>query len=242
LVRVVSQIAFPLIASIGQAEYIGPFQEAIRDTYPVLRPDQTQGVVMGPEGAVSTTSERLWRFADSDGHWRATLAPTFVALESTAYTNRDDFLGRLARLLTAADEHIAPKVVDRLGLRYIDRVREPEFADIPRLFRREMLGLAGTDAWQHVELSLNQTRFSLPAASVTATWGQLPVMGTHDPNAVEPIEQPSWILDLDMFTRQQFEFNVDQITDKCRSFAERIYAIFRWAVTDEFLRRYGGEP
>ena len=36
--------------------------------------------------------------------------------------------------------------------------------------------------------------------------------------------------------------DVDATVAQARSFAERIYSIFRWAVTDEFLRRYGGQP
>ncbi len=39
-----------------------------------------------------------------------------------------------------------------------------------------------------------------------------------------------------------FPFNVDRIAADARHFAERIYTFFRWVVTDEFLRTYGGEP
>ncbi|MDE0101980.1 MAG: hypothetical protein OXN89_06340 [Bryobacterales bacterium] len=37
------------------------------------------------------------------------------------------------------------------------------------------------------------------------------------------------------------EFDIDQNVDQARGLAERIYSIFRWADTDEFLQRYGGE-
>jgi uncharacterized protein (TIGR04255 family) len=124
----------------------------------------------------------------------------------------------------------------------VDRLVEPELGDVAKLVRPEILGLDGTRAAQHVELSMTQTRFTLSDANITARWGRLPANGTHDPNTVEPINQPSWMLDLDMFTREQTVFDVDALVSKCRSFAERIYTIFRWTVTDEFLRRYGGDP
>jgi hypothetical protein len=35
-------------------------------------------------------------------------------------------------------------------------------------------------------------------------------------------------------------FAVDRVLTEAQRFAERIYTIFRWAVSDDFLRRYGG--
>jgi hypothetical protein len=37
-------------------------------------------------------------------------------------------------------------------------------------------------------------------------------------------------------------FSVDRVVEEAQGYAARIYAIFRWAVTDEFLTRYGGKP
>jgi len=36
--------------------------------------------------------------------------------------------------------------------------------------------------------------------------------------------------------------DVAVVIQQTRAFAERIYGIFRWAVSDEFLRKYGGQP
>ena len=36
------------------------------------------------------------------------------------YTSRSDFLVRLREILAALDEHVEPKLIDRLGIRYID--------------------------------------------------------------------------------------------------------------------------
>jgi hypothetical protein len=35
-------------------------------------------------------------------------------------------------------------------------------------------------------------------------------------------------------------FAVDRVVEIAKQYAERVYTFFRWAVTDEFLRRYGG--
>jgi uncharacterized protein (TIGR04255 family) len=70
----------------------------------------------------------------------------------------------------------------------------------------------------------------------------LPAGATVDPAAIEPTNEPSWILDLDMFSSEPVPFDVDRVVDNARGFAERIYTFFRSAVTDNFLRPYGGKP
>ena len=47
LVRVIAQVRFPLIASIDKRGFIAAFQEGLRDTYPVLRQETIQGLVVG---------------------------------------------------------------------------------------------------------------------------------------------------------------------------------------------------
>jgi uncharacterized protein (TIGR04255 family) len=84
--------------------------------------------------------------------------------------------------------------------------------------------------------------FELPDARVLARWGRLPAGATVDPAAIEPAQEKSWILDLDMFSAAPMPFAVDRAVAEAQRFAERIYTIFRWAVTDDFLRRYGGTP
>jgi len=62
-----------------------------------------------------------------------------------------------------------------------------------------------------------------------------------DPAAIEPLAEVSWILDLDMFRPESRAFAPDDVVADARAYAERIYAFFRWAVTEDFLRLYGGD-
>ncbi len=48
-----------------------------------------------------------------------------------------------------------------------------------------------------------------------------------DSAAVEPIEEPSWLLDVDAFPGDTRALHVDATVTQARSFAERIYSIFR---------------
>ena len=244
LVRVIAQVRFSTILEAQRSEFVAPFQEAIRADYPILRREHAQGVLIGPRGGALGETEVAWRFADADDAWRVSLAPEFIALETTAYSSRGDFLGRMRTVLEAVEEHLRPAVAQRVGLRYIDRVTGEELEDIAALVRPEMLGIANTPLFPHAQHELSDALLSVSDAGeqIRARWGHLPAGGTVDPNAIEPIDERSWILDLDMFSAERRPFKAGSLAEGLGRFAERIYTVFRWAVTEEFLRRYGGTP
>lgn len=242
LVRVIAQIRFPVVLSVENREFVARFQEAVRDAYPVLRPERISGVVLSPNGLAAAPPQTAWRFSDVDENWRLSLTPAFLALETTRYTSRSDFLERLAVVLEALDSHVGPQVADRVGLRYIDRIAGPAVNDIETLVRPEVRGVCGTSIARHTTHSLTESAFTLPDAGVVARWGYLPPGATVDPSTVPPITEVSFLLDLDMFRSKPMPFAVEPIVAEVRRFSERIYTLFRWAVTEDFLRRYGGEP
>jgi uncharacterized protein (TIGR04255 family) len=242
LVRVIVQVRFPLVVSVERREFIASFQEAIRPEYPVLRPEQTRGLLVTAGGLTPTQPKTTWRFWDLTGDWRVSLAPDFVALETTTYRSRADLLRRLRTVLGALHQHVQPALVDRLGVRYIDRITGAAVEQIRELVRPEVRGIAGTPAALQVEHSLTESLFRVGAAQVLARWGSLPSAATFDAAAIEPIGEPSWIVDLDMFRVESFPFDVEDLVLEAGRFCERLYTFFRWAVTDEFLRRYGGQP
>ena len=245
LVRVIVQIRFPSILSVEKRDFVAPFQEVIRKSYPVLRAEQTRGIVLGlgPEGPAQPLPTVTWRFTSADERWRVSLATDFVAIETTAYQSRSDLLGRLEEVVRTLESHIAPQTVDRLGVRYIDRITGDSIDAIDKLVQPEMLGVAGTAAGKLANLSISEALFDLPGhpAQMRARWGLLPESSTVDPAAIEPINERSWILDLDVFSVGSRPFESTGILSEARFFAERSYSFFRWAVTDDFLRRYGGK-
>lgn len=244
LVLVIGQVRFSPLLSVQLQEFIAPFQEAIRSDYPILRPERTQGITVGPQGVVAGQEQIAWRFWDAEGLWRVSITPEFIALEATAYTSRGDFLNRLAFVLGACAEHIKPTLVQRLGVRYIDRLTDNALVDIGKLVRKEVLGIVALPFSGNVDYSITQTMFSLPKSKeqILARWGKIPAGFTADPSAIEPIDKPSWVLDVDMFCAEERSFTPSEIVSRARHFTERLYAIFRWAVTDQFLHYFGGNP
>ncbi len=242
LVRVIAQVRFPLVVAVEQRDFVAGFQEAIRPKYPVLRQELIGAVAVGPAAVAPAPPQTVWRFGDLEGHWRVSLAPDFLALETTAYSSRSDFLLRLRDVAAALDDHVGPKLIDRLGVRYIDRIAGQAVDEIKRLVRSELRGIVGTPADAHALHVLSESIFAIDGARVLARWGRLPAGQSVDPSAIEPTGEISWILDIDMFSSESVPFTVDYIVDNAERFAERIYTFFRWAVTEDFLREYGGKP
>ena len=244
LVRAIAQVRFPPILSIEQQAFVGSFQEAIRAEYPILEPIKTQSLIFNPEGApVTPTSQTTWCFWNADRTWRISLASNSVSIETTKYTSRNDFLARLEDLLVKLHSNFHLSQIDRVGLRYIDRVVGQNLEDIKLLIRAEMAGIICSDLQEYVHQVLHESLFLLPSgeAQISARWGIMPANATFDLYAIEAVPERSWILDLDISAVKTQAFSVEAVMQQALNFTERIYTFFRWAVTDEFLRRYGGE-
>ena len=243
LIRVIAQVRFPPILSIEKKDFVGSFQEAIREKYPILQPEQTQTLVFGPPGVVQPTFQLTWRFIDIADSWRVSLAPNFMALETTAYSSRRDFLERLEHLLIAFDKSFNPQIIERFGLRYIDRLIGQDLQNISSLVKPEMAGLMAAEFREYIHQTVNESLFVIPKGGekIIARWGLMPGGATFDPDAIEPVAEASWILDIDMSLSKNREFCIEELMSEGRCFAERIYTFFRWSVKDDFLRRFGGE-
>ena len=146
LERVIAQVRFPQVLSISKREFVASFQEAIREQYPVLQVEQTQEVMFGPQGTMPTPPQVIWRLLAADEKWRVSLALDFLAIETTSYESRTDFLNRFSFVLAALETHVRPKIMQRLGMRYIDRVSGEPFTEIRRLVRSEVLGVSAAPA------------------------------------------------------------------------------------------------
>jgi uncharacterized protein (TIGR04255 family) len=240
LVQVLAQVRFPIVAAIEQREFIAGFQESIRKTYPVLRQHKTQNLTINGLNPPSVSESTLWQFTDVENHWKVALASEFIAIETNAYSNRTEFLDRLGVLLTALNTHFSPGLIDRLGVRFINQLKGEDVTELPKLVKPEVLGLLSPSLQGFIQHHISEATFDLPAALLLARWGQLPPGQTTDPSSLPPIEQFSWILDLDMSNQKPRPFNIEGILEEARGFTERLYTFFRWMVTDEFLRKFGG--
>jgi uncharacterized protein (TIGR04255 family) len=241
LARVITQIRFPTIASMEKSSFIAPFQESIRHDYPIMRQEVSTGLFL-EKGVAEQRSNTVWRFLDHKEIWRVSLGQNFLALETKEYTSRKDLITRLLKLLTAFNTHIGTEVVDRIGVRYVDRIIEKDFSYLPSMIRPEILGTLEGIPPSSIRHSIKESLFviSEEGGEMLTRWGHLPPQSTVDPTLIEPINERSWLLDIDAYVVKTTPFETEALLLQTQKLAERIYSFFRWAVKDEFLKRYGG--
>ncbi len=240
---VIAQARFPLLASLSTLPFLAPFQEAIRAEYPILREEQIERRVgAGPNGRNEFAP--AWSFHAADAAWRVVLTSDFLALETRRYSSRSDFLARFGKLISALQQLLGTTTIQRLGVRYIDRIRGADLAHIDELVRGEFGGLLASPLRGQLHQSFGIHALELPqeGAQAVIRTGLVPAGQSLDPHAIEPIEEPSWLLDIDAFQHYPdgtMSLEASSLIPRTRSLCERIYALFRWSVTDQFLSRFG---
>ncbi|MBL8693720.1 MAG: TIGR04255 family protein [Planctomycetes bacterium] len=240
LERVLAQVRFAPVLSVNRPDFVGPFQEAIRSDYPHLQPETSQTWNFGSEGVASTSTAVAWRFLNSDQKWIVVLTHSFVTLETTSYVTRSDFMARFAAILEALYRLIGPTSVDRLGVRYSDRITETTAEQLGGLLRPEVFGTTPLLHGGRSGHCITESLYEVPEGFLLARWGWMPPQVTVDAAVFPVIDRHSWILDLDVSTAAPMEFEPALLVERARSMAARSYTMFRWCVEDEFLRHFGG--
>lgn len=241
---VVTQFRFAPIMKIEDQSYIASFQEQVRGEYPLLAREQLNlNVALGDGSQPVSNTRTIWRMTSIDGAWRLILSQEFVALETTDYLSRADFLDRWKRILGAFAANIHGVAGLRYGLRYVNRIEGSDLvARIPELVRKEALGVASL--LPPAGVSLTESVFKVAEGTMLARWGFLPANTTHD-MAITATPHPSWVLDYDLFVeglQSGAPLGTDDVLRKAEEFCHRGYAFFRWMTTPAFLDAFGRVP
>ena len=132
------------------------------------------------------------------------------------------------KILKVALETLQLKDLHRVGARYVNQFRHPK-------------GKKQRQAWQGL-LSDGLLHFPGPAEfarpeecvqSMLAEYADWTLDLRHGLLRENPEE---YFLDADIFSLATRPANPAQITDLLRTFQERLYELFRWSITDEYLQ------
>ena len=250
LARVIAQIQFPTLLAIRNPDKVTLVQEDLRENYPFLKQEQVHNIETTSNQAPNVHHSVVWRFTDleTNATWRVSLGVDFVAIETSSYTSRSDFLDRLGTIVSSVNRYFRPESSNRVGLRYIARLIGSAVERVEELVHPKVLGIHSDSKNREFVLgdsivhSISDTQFLAPdGAYIQGRWGGLPANRTYDLNVLEPFPEPSWILDLDMFSSNSIPFTNEVLLPTATDFAISLYWLFRQMVTDEFLRFYGGE-
>lgn len=242
LERVVAQVRFPKLLIISTPAGAAAFQEKIRAKYPEFTEERLAGFPFGAPGPVEPRYETIWRFFDASGVWRVSLGTDYVALETKHYTSRKEFIQRFAEVIDALASTLDPKSAARIGVRYVSRVTGPQYEALGQLLRAPIHGPGVLPAFLSAHTVLvSEGVFKSKEGGVRTRWGYLPNNAIHEPDLLDPMNKPSWILDIDSYAENRVPFTSKDLTPITRALAERCYAVFRGMVTDQFLKEYGGK-
>jgi uncharacterized protein (TIGR04255 family) len=244
LVRVLAQVKWDELTQFKsgfdrKAEELG---EVLESDYPMSSRMQGVQFDVGPAGVAQRQGDPVHRFSSAEDDWRVYFAPTFVTLETSRYETRDLFCDRLEALLSTISEIASIPRAVRLGYRYVNRIsKQDDLEALTSLVRPEMLGgrsipLPSGAVFRH---SLSESLFSTNEGSLLAKWATLPANASIDPT-IEAVDGPSWVLDLDSFSETRSDFTPSALVNRIKGLSTLGYGFFRWAVTPDFLERFGG--
>lgn len=244
LAKVLTQVRFSrtpdLVTDDGEER-----MAAFLHRYPVRRASQTLEVALGAApGALEQRTKPVRIFADTTQQWLITVTEYAVALETTDYVSRDDFCIRSREIFDAIAQVSVPPVVDRVGLRYIDRFEGPQLDHIEEYVvppLRVLHGLIGDGL--SLESSVSDSVIVLGGDERLKVRSGLLPPGAGFDTALPPVTTPSWLLDLDVFTLQAgFPFDAAALDERLRRYADHVHSFFRWATTDAFIKAFRGVP
>jgi uncharacterized protein (TIGR04255 family) len=245
LARVLAQIRFPVLTTFfsdadGTARRIAL---ALAGEYPLYEEGHETSLIITPEGVTEQRGAKLWRLKSADRTWQVSFAHNFISLDTTSYLTRDKFVARLDSVWAAFTSVANPPVIERVGVRYVNRVVQPEvLRGLSSLVRPEIAGVLGNSSIAgRLDRALSEAHYVLPDNShLLGRWGLVPPDSGMD-MMLPALPVASWVLDLDAFREWP---NGEPVTADVGTIVSdlgvRAYQFFRWAVTTRFLEEFGG--
>lgn len=184
--------------------------------------------------AISTPSDVStgWHLRSEDGGWTVVVMPGHVSLETTRYTTWSDFRPRLAAVVDAVAAVARPTMEQRLGLRYVDRIKDlgvHQPAEWREWIAPEVLGPAlhltigerVRSTRQQIDLDLGQSRRCVLRHGTVAEPGE---------------EEQAYLLDFDVYRQQARRFSAADVMKTIEGFHEAADALFQLVITEALMK------
>jgi uncharacterized protein (TIGR04255 family) len=247
LVLALCQIRFTPILSVTDPVQVAPIQRGLYDHYPLLEELADSIELQLPGLQVSSrphgSGMKRWKFRDASDDWNLILSTDFVSLETRQYNEFGDFLDRLREALDALVNTFQKPVGTRIGLRYINEIRDIE--SYSGVVRNELLGpLAVPQIAEGAREALQQVVMTFSGGQgISFRHGWLAGTTVQPRLGERPPDGPFYLLDYDAY--QEFPhlstapMDPSYICDLIKSFHEAIHRLFRWSVTSDYVSSLG---
>lgn len=242
LERVMMQVRFSTVLRIESREGIADFQDQVRGDFPLfdtLTSQQLQIDLAGGTPGFRPVTTTAWQFSDAAQNLRLTVGSESATLEALSYAGRSDFLGRWLEVLARLEALFSPGLSTRVGARYVNRLQGEALSRLTDLVEPSFVGVAQPQLRDHVDQALSEAALEVEEGRLSLRWGVLAAKTTFDPNLLNPLPEPSWILDIDVYSMEHCAFDVTLLGGRFEALAQRAYALFRYAMKDDALTFFG---
>ncbi len=212
------------------------------DGYPIVSRIDEVAYTITPEGVTQAPGERIYQWRSIDDVWHVNLSRRFASLYCTSYSSFPDFLARLEPALGVIASQLRIPLIERLGFRYVNRLADPRLDEnLAEYVRPEVLGyasLSGETGVAQLASTANHARYLVDDATLQVRSGLVPAGETVDP-AVSPLQQTSWVLDLDASLERMMTFDVSAVLGEASRLSDIAYDFFTYISTEGFLKEFG---
>ena len=233
----VAQVRYTPVHAVEKRDLVADFETALDSRFVAREAQHTQSVrvVLGapgqPVGAAPPgfpfLPEVVWPFRDEERGYEIALANSSLALQiSDEYHDFPTFLTEFGEVLRAFVAIFHPKRRLRVGLRYVNEIDEPRFANpayLVNVIDAGLLSPVGGAFGSDLVASLAELRFREKHGVFVLRHGL--------------VDQTKYLLDLDYFQEEEDVFSPDAILDLICRFHELIEAVFVWCLKPEYLRK-----
>jgi len=238
------ELAVVEVRFVGAQEAVTSEQAlAIRDAMdvagyelPQVQPAQTQDLTLridnGEVEPEVNTRAAGWVLTSADGLFAATILPGVIAIQTTRYERWSNSLeAPLFAVLKSVGASLKPTIVQRIGLRYINRLHDEAASTIaawtdaiaPSFFgvlNDPEIGPKAVACQQQVSLELGDTQGAVIRHGVFS-----------DPSSRGMY---SYLVDIDAFDHHSRAFSENDICDRARALNRTALSLFQQVVTREY--------
>jgi uncharacterized protein (TIGR04255 family) len=231
----------------SRRELVGAFQDLIEKQYPVPEEARVIGaeVQFSPAGVATRerTAANQWTFTDVPRNWTVTLTEDFVTLEAREYSEFAEFRNRLMTVLESLITTVQPTLCVRVGLRYINEIRE-DFPQLSKFIQPYLLGLLSAPALlDDCEHSVSSAVFNLDRTKLHLQHGYSKSGTTVVPRpdsdpASSAFTSPFYLIDTDVYEEfnkgREIAMSTDRLIETVDRFHDLASKLFRAVITKEY--------
>ena len=218
------------------------------DRFPVFEPStQTMmTLTMTPQGPVQTQqSQRGWQLSTSDRMTSVMLLPTMVVIQTRNYTRYSTSLSQpLTEVLESFTAVTGASRIQRLGLRYINRLSEAE-ASTPTFWRDHIrhpfAGPLTAGVIADLVTGMHQ-QVQLRLSDVAGANIQCGVFEEPRPGGPARVPNYNFLVDLDVFREQATDYDQTTTANQVRQLNRTALALFATVLSDQYLAELNPIP